>query len=107
MTFEYANLSPPNKAHLQGKNMCFKKTALSLITTILLGAPTAQAQTLPPPKLTHISPSGGQAGTSFELTLSGAEFENFEGLHFSFPGAEVEALGPSQPLNPAEMKKKG
>src|SRR5438105_1786333 len=89
--------------------MKFSNTALPFLAALigLAVIPAAQAQTLPSPKLTHIAPLGGQVGTSFELTLTGSEFDDAEGLHFSFAGAEVEVLGAAQPLNPADMKKKG
>jgi hypothetical protein len=56
------------------------------------------------PRITHIMPIGGQAGTTFELKVTGQDLNDVEGLHFSFPGAKVETL--SSEITPVEKKGK-
>ncbi len=67
------------------------------------------------PRISHIMPMGGQAGTSFELKVTGQEMKDVEGLHFSFPGVKVEVAGvevtpvekkgkPAPPLNAQKFK---
>lgn len=66
-----------------------------------------EAQSLPAPKITHVTPAGGQAGTTVEVTVAGADIDKAEGLHFSFPGAKVEVVaGPEKVVTP-DPKKKG
>jgi hypothetical protein len=46
----------------------------------------AQAVCLPAPRLLTTMPMGGQVGTSVEITITGANFENADQLSFSHPG---------------------
>ncbi|MFT4557417.1 MAG: hypothetical protein ACI93T_000452 [Porticoccaceae bacterium] len=46
----------------------------------------AQAVCLPAPRLLTTMPMGGQLGTSVEITITGANFENADQLSFSHPG---------------------
>src|SRR5436190_21465664 len=50
----------------------------------------ASAQTLPTPRITLVAPPGGQAGSTFEVTVTGADLNDAEGLHFNFSVAKVE-----------------
>jgi len=75
---------------------------------ILLFAGSAGAQTYPAPHLFLVSPPGGQAGTSFEVTVSGQNLEDSTGLYFSRPGIKTEYVGAGEAVSakaPA-MKKK-
>lgn len=65
------------------------------------------AQDSPPPMLVSILPSGGQAGTTFEVTVSGQNLDTTEGLYFSMPGATAELIRPQEPASktPAKGKK--
>lgn len=58
------------------------------LTIVLLMTTTSRAQAvcLPAPRLLTTMPMGGQIGTSVEITISGANFENAEQLSFSHPG---------------------
>jgi hypothetical protein len=67
------------------------------------------------PRISHIMPMGGQAGSTFEFKVTGQDIKDVEGLHFSFPGAKVEVLGsdttkveikgkPAPPLNAQKFK---
>src|SRR4051794_33416190 len=74
---------------------------LSLVAALDAQAPPAV------PKILQVTPPGGQAGTTFEVTVVGQDLLGAEGLHFSFPGAKAETLGTGKPPSPAEMKKGG
>src|SRR5204863_425502 len=54
----------------------------------------------------HIAPVAGQAGTTFELKVTGQDLTDVEGLHFNFPGVKVETGG-SDKVAAVEMGKKG
>ena len=60
------------------------------------------------PRINYVTPMGGQAGASFELTVTGQDVENAKGVYFSFPGATFELQG-SENFNPKvdPKKKKG
>ena len=51
----------------------------------------------PAPRLFTVVPCGGQAGSTFELTVTGQDFDAPQGLHFSHRGVKVEPLGPATP----------
>ncbi len=58
-----------------------------------LHAGLALAQTATtPPRLSHVLPMGGQAGTTFEMAVVLQE-KDVEGLHFSFPGVTAVKAG--------------
>lgn len=57
-------------------------SALQLMTTPAWG----QAVCLPAPRLLTTMPMGGQIGTTVEITITGANFENADQLSFSHPG---------------------
>jgi hypothetical protein len=57
------------------------------------------------PRITHIMPLGGQAGTTFELKVTGQDITEVEGLHFNFPGVKVETT--SNETVPIDKKVKG
>ncbi len=82
------------------------KPLLLVAMACLLCVGNATAQAVSAPKLTHISPTGGQVGSTFELIVTGSELEKAEGLYFSFPGATVESLGIIEPVVPVDPKKK-
>ncbi len=82
------------------------RTLLIAVVAGLLSGNSVQAQTLPASKISHVSPSGGQIGSTFELTVTGSDLDKAEGLHFSFPGAKVEMVGSTEKA-PPDLKKKG
>jgi hypothetical protein len=54
---------------------------------------------LPAPRLLYVAPSGGKAGTTFEVALNGQDLDTAEGLLFSVPGVKAELV--SAPPTPA------
>jgi hypothetical protein len=81
----------------------------SVLAVAALGAAAAMvhAQTPTGPVVLWTMPTGGQAGTSFALKVTGQNMEGVEGLHFDFPGAVVEVLGSEKAAPAAEMKRPG
>lgn len=76
---------------------------LSLLTVwCASGVSLAQA---PPPKLTHVLPPGGQAGTTFEVRVVGTDLDVGASLHFSFPGVKVEAISSVEVIPPGSKQK--
>jgi hypothetical protein len=77
------------------------------ISGLLLFASLTQAQMMAPaqgtPRISHIMPLGGQAGTTFELKITGQALDGVESLHFSFPGAKAEVMGSA--TTPGDKKK--
>jgi len=78
---------------------------IAALFIVAVAASALHAQTAPPPTITSVMPTGGRPGTTFELTVSGAELDGVEGLHFSFPGAKVEVLSAEKAT--VDVKKKG
>jgi len=61
--------------------------AVTLASSLLMTTTSwAQAVCLPAPRLLTTMPMGGQVGTSVEITITGASFENADELSFSHPG---------------------
>jgi hypothetical protein len=97
-----------------------KQLAVLAWVAVLLPASTALAQkdpavpTLPGPHLYRIMPIGGRSGSTFELTLTGTDIEDPQGLLFSQPGIKTELIlpppsppDPKKPSPPAAAKKGG
>jgi hypothetical protein len=74
---------------------------LALLGMMLLPATTAaQPQVgpgMPNPRLLVAMPSGGKAGTTVEVTLTGLDLEDPESLLFSQPGIKAEPIKPPPP----------
>jgi hypothetical protein len=75
---------------------------------LLLCAETAVAQlplgnNLPNPRLMTVTPPGGKAGTSVEVTFTGTDLEEPQTLLFSYPGIKAEPVVPPPP--PPDPKK--
>jgi hypothetical protein len=49
------------------------------------------------PRLYQVLPTGGQAGTTFDVVVSGQDFQQAKDLLFSEPGITAESLGPTAP----------
>jgi hypothetical protein len=67
------------------------RTAVAAVLTSLavaVGAPAQQLQGpgLPTPRLFLLTPPGGRAGTTVEVTLTGVDLEKAEGLLFDDAG---------------------
>jgi hypothetical protein len=65
----------------------------------------ATAQTVPP-RITQVTPSGGQRGTTVEVTVSGINVGRGTGLLFEGNGLTVESLTPEKPA-PSPPPKEG
>jgi hypothetical protein len=55
---------------------------------------------LPQPRLLVVSPAGGQAGTTVEVTLTGNDLDEPDKLLFSHPGITAQPLSEAQPVRP-------
>lgn len=86
----------------------------ALLTAALLAGPAAAQPTppssaLPNPVLLTVTPPGGQAGTTVEVTFTGDHLEEPEALLFSQPAIEAEPVvppaPPAPPAKPADPKK--
>ncbi len=87
----------------------FVSFAAALLSTALLsGLASAQPQqpgsALPHPQLTTLVPCGGKAGTVVEVTFTGTDLEEPEGLIFSHPGIKAEPVLPPPPPPPDPKK---
>ena len=80
--------------------MRFKTLTLAAMTFCAV-ASFASAQT---PRISHVMPMGGQAGTTFDFTVTGSDLKDVTGLHFNFPGVKVET-GTSEAVDPGKMPK--
>src|SRR5439155_6787113 len=78
---------------------------IAALFVVVLAAPALDAQTAPPPTITAVMPTGGKPGTTFDLTVTGADLDGVEGLHFGFAGAKVEVLSSEKAT--VDLKKKG
>jgi hypothetical protein len=71
------------------------------------GRASAQPQLgnqLPNPRLSTVSPAGGKAGTTFELTFTGTDLQEPEALVFSHPGIKAVAIPPEKPKEDPKVK---
>jgi hypothetical protein len=82
------------------------------LVSILALARAAQAQPqvppMPQPRLLIVTPPGGKAGSTIEVTLTGQELDAPQGLMFSVPGVKAELVNsappPSDPKKPAQKQ---
>lgn len=51
----------------------------------------------PAPTLTVLTPCGGKAGTTFEVTFGGQQLDQPKGLIFTHPGIKAEVVVPPPP----------
>jgi hypothetical protein len=80
-----------------------------VLVALLSGARSAIAQPppdsqLPNPRLTVLTPGGGKAGTSFEVTIAGTDLEEPTALLFSHPSIQAEPIQPPPPPPPDPKK---
>ena len=75
-----------------------------LAATLFAYSATAQppASAVPLPRLFTVYPAGGKAGTSVEISWTGADTEEPQGFYFSHPGFKAEPVipPPPPPLDP-------
>ena len=84
------------------------RTGGLILLCMVFGAHRCAAQPLPGsavpvPRLFTIAPSGGKAGTTVEITWTGADTEEPQGFYFSHPGFKAEPIIPP-PLPPDPKK---
>src|SRR5262245_59827786 len=79
----------------------------ALVAPALVADPAVAQKTpipaSPGPRLLYVVPAGGQAGTTFEVTVTGQDLTEPQGLYFSQPGITAEPLGMGTPP-PADPK---
>jgi hypothetical protein len=85
------------------------KLFLPVAFLVLLAPPGVDAQpsldsALPNPRLFTVMPSGGRTGTTVEVSVTGADLEEPQGLIFSNPAIKAGAFLPS-PAPPPDPKK--
>jgi hypothetical protein len=80
--------------------------AVLALLALTVPAPAQQPQGpgLPAPRLLLLTPPGGRAGTTVEVTLTGQDLERPEGLLFDDPGLKAEPV-PEPPAPPPDPKK--
>ena len=66
----------------------------TLVVLLAFGG-VARAQSQARPHLFLVMPAGGQAGTSFDVVVTGQNLNTPESLYFSIPGARAEYIGPA------------
>ncbi len=76
----------------------YRATLIGLLLGLLgfLSPLPAQQPPQPPPgfRVTTLTPAGGKAGTSVEVTLGGTEIEQATHLHCNHPGIKAERIPP-------------
>src|SRR4051812_393737 len=92
------------------------RTTVFLALGLLLGARPAAAQqlesNLPLPRLNTVFPCGGKAGTTVEVTVTGTDLDEPEGLVFSHPGLQAQPVAaagktPTPPPDPRQKRRGG
>ncbi len=69
-----------------------RSLVLALAGTVVLATSGTSHAQLPRPYLTSVFPPGGQAGTTVEVTITGANLEDATALLFQHPGFTVERV---------------
>jgi len=69
-------------------------------------AQVAVGSQLPSPRLFTVTPYGGKIGTTLELTFTGTDLDEPQGLLFSHPGIKAEPVVPPLPAQPKPDPKK-
>lgn len=71
--------------------LCLSST---LPVTVARAQKAPEVPGVPSPRLNIVMPSGGRAGSSFEVTVTGADVDEAQGLLFSQPGILAELIAP-------------
>ena len=69
-------------------------TALLAVAITVIAIPRLHAQSAPPPRITVVMPPGAKAGDTVELTVTGQDLDDVEGLYFSFPAPRSKCSPP-------------
>jgi hypothetical protein len=82
--------------------------ALVVLGSLLLAGPALaqpqQGNLLPNPRLFSVTPPGGKAGSSVEVTFAGQDLEEPQALLFSHPGIKAVPVTPPPPPPPDPKK---
>jgi hypothetical protein len=83
-------------------------TFASAACVVLLGTAPGQQPPpgLPSPRVNTAFPVGAKAGTSAELTVTGADLDEPTELYFSHPGIKAEYVEPPEPADPKKKDEK-
>jgi hypothetical protein len=102
--------------HRPARGIPIPAAVLALGAALLLGQ-TAHAQpqlgsALPTPRLMIVSPPGGKAGSAVDVTVTGTDLDEPEGLLFSHPGLKAEVVKapdppPVDPKKPRQKPRRG
>jgi hypothetical protein len=87
---------------MRGKSLSREiRPACAVLATLLLAGPALAQVTngnlLPNPRLTAVTPPGGKAGATVEVTVTGTDLEEPEALLFSHPNIKAVAVVPPEP----------
>jgi hypothetical protein len=83
--FKKSNLDYSNRDQCTSKTKKILTLFISLLTLVM----SARAE-LPTPRLHSIFPSGGQSGTTIQVTVEGTDLDDARSIHFSNPGITSE-----------------
>src|SRR5262249_19238650 len=92
---------------MQGKRLFSVAGWMALAAVFLSSRAGAQPQLgnqLPNPRLLTISPCGGKAGTTVEISWTGTDVENPEAFLSSHPGIKATAVTPEPPKVDPKVK---
>jgi hypothetical protein len=94
---------------MPSKTRITPKSAAVALLIFCVPAGSVQGQSRPAPHLSTVMPMGGRAGTSFEITVSGQNLDNPQGLYFSLPDVKATLVGAekSDKAPPPQKKKRG
>lgn len=104
-----------NPACLRAR-MAISAVVLVILMGVLTSGPAVsqqkqQGSALPVPRIFIVTPSGGKAGSTLEVTVAGQDIDDPEELLFSQAGIRAEPIAaepePPAPPMPASSKKKG
>src|SRR5437588_10193884 len=90
-----------------GRRLAVSATMLAaVIVASNTGAQQPQpGSALPTPRLFAVFPAGARAGTAIEVTFTGTDLEEPEGLLFSQASIKAEPIVPPEPPMPAAAPK--
>lgn len=81
---------------------CGLAAGVSALLAGTAGAQPPQQQGMPAPRIFAVSPAGGKAGTTFEVSVAGTDLDEPLELSFGLPGARAEAIEAPKPKGDAK-----
>ncbi len=86
-----------------------RSLCLIIVASVLVVGSTALAQQpqnyLPQPRISSVFPTGGKVGSTTELTFTGTDFDDEDGLVFSHPKIKAEVIVAPEPKPDPKAKK--